>query len=131
MKVIVDNTQTKDKQNEGVWTEYGGSKFLVGHINNLKFQRILSRLQAPHRQKISKGTIDPAEARKITCKAMSQGLIHDWQDVTNTKNEDVPFSVETCEVMLLNNDDVREYLMEFSQDLANFKEEQTVEEGKS
>lgn len=131
MKVIVDNTETKDKQNAGVWTEYGGSKFLVGHMNNLKFQRILTRLQAPHRSKIMKGTLDPVEARKITCKAMAQGLLFDWADVTNTKNEDVPFDTGTCELMLLNNDDVREFLQDFAQDLANFKEEQTNEEGKS
>lgn len=131
MKVVIDSTQTKDKQNTGVWTEYGGSKFLVGHMNNLKFQRHLTRLQAPHRQKIQKGTIDPAEARKIMCKSMASGIIFDWSDVTNSKGEEVDFSAESCEVMLLNNDDVREFLMEFSQEMANYREEQTTEEGKS
>jgi hypothetical protein len=131
VKVVVDSTATRDKQNSGVWTEYGGSRFLVGHLGNIRFQRVLTRLQAPHRQKVQRGTLDPADARKIMCKAMSLGIVHDWADVVNSKGEDVAFSPEVCEEMLLNNDDVREFLAEFSQDLANYKEEQTQEEGKS
>lgn len=131
MKVVIDSTVTRDKQNEGVWADYGASKFLVGHMGGLRFQRVLTRLQAPHRAKVQKGTLDPADAKKIMCKAMSLGLIFDWKDVINSKGEEVEFSAEACEQMLANNDDVREFLAEYSQDLANYKEEQTAEEVKS
>lgn len=131
MRVIVDSTVTRDKQNTGVWTDYGGSKFLVGHMGNVRFQRILTRLQAPHRQKVQKGTLDPAQAKSMMCKAMAQGLIFDWKDVENSKGEQVGFNPDICEQMLLNNDDVREFIAEFSQDLANYKEEQTSNEGNS
>jgi hypothetical protein len=131
MKVIVDSTAVRDKQTQGVWTEFGGSKFLIAHMGNLRFQRSLTRLQAPHRAKVQKGTLDPLEARKMMCKAMSMGLVLDWAEVENSAGAEVQFSPEACEQMLSNNDDVREYIMEFAQDLANYKEEQTQEEGKS
>lgn len=130
MKVVIDSTVTRAKQNDGSWATFGGSRFLVGHMNSLKFQRVLTRLQAPHRNKIQKGTLDPAEARTIMCKAMSLGLIYDWADVVNSKGEEVPFNPENCELMLSNNDDVREFLMEYSQDLANYREDEVTDEGK-
>lgn len=128
MSVNVDNS-TK-KQTDGVWAKFGGSKFLVASTGSTKFQRILNRLQAPHRKKIEKGTLDPKISKEILCTAMSEALLLGWADVVDGDKKPVEFSSDLAFKALMNNDDLREYLSEFSQDLENFRAEETAELGK-
>lgn len=129
MSIKVDNS--RKKQEKGVWTTFGGSQFLVAHSSALKFQRILTRLQAPHRRKIERGNLDPAVSKEILCQAMAEGLILDWKDVIDSQNNVVPFSTEMAAQALANNYDLRDYLQEFSIDLENFRQEEIKEEGNS
>jgi len=127
--IVVD--RNKSNQDKGVWTKFGDSQFKVAHTGSIRFQRILNRLQAPHRRKIEKGTLDPSISRDILCEAMAGGLLLDWKDVINSNKEEVPFSPEMAEMALKNNDDLREFLQEFALDLENFRAEEMEEEGKS
>lgn len=129
MSVNVD--RSRDKQEKGVWTTFEGSQFKVASSTSTSFQRSLNRLQAPYRKKLDKGTLDPKISRQILCEAMAQSLLLDWKDVTNAKNEEVPFSKESAEQALLNNDDLREYLQEYATDLENFRQEEIKQEGES
>lgn len=131
MRVVIDDSNTRNKQTSGVWAKFGDSEFLVAHMGNLKFQRVISRLQAPHRFKIQKGTLDPAVARTILCRAMSEAIILDWRQVINSEGQDVPFSVESCEMALTNNDELRDWVQEFSSDLQNYKSEEDQDDVKS
>ena len=122
-----------DKKNDcttsGVWAEFGGSKFLISHHGSAKFQRLLNRLQQPHRRKIEKGTLDPVEGKNMLCKAMAEGLIHDWSNVVDSSGQVTPFSAEKCEIALQNNDEFREFVQEFSQSMENYKVEDEKEMG--
>lgn len=129
MGINVDHSRAK--QDKGVWTNFGGSSFLVANTGSIKFQRALTRLQAPHRKKIERGTLDPAISRDILCQAMSEGLVLDWKNVGNAEGADVPFSEEVCAKALKNNDDLREYLQEFAMDLENFRTDELKAEGNS
>jgi hypothetical protein len=129
MGIKVDNS--RKRQEKGVWTTFSGSQFLVAHSSSLKFQRILTRLQAPHRRKIDKGNLDPAVSRDILCQALSEGLLLDWKNVGDSQGNDIPFSAEVAAQALANNDDLREYLQEFALDLENFRAEETQDEGNS
>lgn len=130
MSINVDNS-TK-KQTDGVWTpEFNGSKFKVASTTSTKFQRILNRLQAPHRKKIEKGSLDPKISKEILCQAMAEGLLLDWKDVVDGQGQNVPFDPEIAFKALMNNDDLKDYLSEFSQDLENFRTEQIAEAGNS
>jgi hypothetical protein len=108
MPINVDNSRSK--QEKGVWTSFGGSKFKVVHAGAAKFQRVLNRLQAPYRKKIERGTLDPVISKEILAEAMAEGMLIDWADVVNSQNEEVPFDSDMAKVALLNNDDLREYL---------------------
>ena len=127
MAIIIDqqNTSTED----GVWAKFGGSEFKIAHSGNPKFQRALTRLQAPHRRKIEKGTLDPVEGKDIICQAMSEGLILDWRGVIDSKGSEVKFDKAQCRMALKNNDDLREFVQEFSTDLENFRAEEQEQEG--
>lgn len=129
MSIVVNAKH--DKITQGAWVEFGGSKFLVCHSSNLKFQRTFARLQQPHRSKIEKGTLDPAISKEIVCKAFSQALILNWEDVVDSEGADVPFSTESAYEALTNNPDLVEYIQEVSNNLAYYKSEELEALGKN
>ena len=128
--MIVVNQNT-DTLTQGAWVDYGGSKFLIAHSSSLKFQRVFSRLQAPHRSKVEKGTLDPAISKEIVCQAFSKAIILDWKDVVDDKGVDVEFSSDMAFQALMCNTDLVEYIQEASTNLANFKAEELDNLGKA
>lgn len=129
MSIVIDAKH--DKITSGAWVEFGGSKFLICHSSNMKFQRIFARLQAPHRSKIEKGTLDPAISKEIVCKSFSQALILDWSEVVDSEGNVVAFSPDLAYQALMNNPDLVEYVQEVSNNLAYFKAEEIEALGKS
>lgn len=127
---IVVNAKN-DKLAQGVWVDYGDSRFLVAHSSSLKFQRVFARLQQPHRNKIEKGTLDPAVSKELVCKAFAQALILDWANVIDADGNDVEFSQEMAVEALMNNPDLVEFIQEVSNNLAYFKAEELDNLGKS
>lgn len=127
--IIIDNINTL--QDEGVWAEFGGSKFKIAHSSNLLFQRTLNRLQLPHRRQIERGNLDPATGLSILCKSLAKGVLLDWRDVQTSNGTTVDFSEEMAEQALKNNPDLREFVQDFSSDLDNFRSERIKSEGKS
>ena len=115
----------------GVWVEFEGSEFLVTHMSNVAFQRAYMRQQAPHRQKIDKGTLDPAIMRKLMTSAMAEALILDWKRVIDSSGSEVPFSKEACQKALNSNEDLRDFLSEFSMNLDNYRSSRKEELGKN
>lgn len=115
---------------EGVWTQYEGSEFKIAYSTNVRFLRLKQRLEHPHRRKIENGTIDPAEHRKIMCKAIAEALLLDWRNVSDG-DEEVPFSTKAAERALLYDEAFREFVMTFSMELGNFREDDMKLEGNS
>lgn len=115
---------------EGVWAEYEGSQFKIAYATNVNFMRAKQRLEHPHRRKIENGSMDPAEHRRILVKAMAEAILLDWKGVEGP-NGDVPYSKKLAEQALMNDESFRDFVMTFSMDLANFKEEEREYEGNS
>jgi hypothetical protein len=127
--IVIDNDNSLIES--GVWADFGGSQFLVAGYNNPKFQRTLSRLQAPHRRKIEKGNLDPVEGKSILCKALAEGILLDWKDVCKKDGTKVKYDPELGATALANNEDLREFIQEFAMDLGNFKAQEEELEGNS
>lgn len=108
----------------GVWTRYEGSKFLVAHISNMKFQRAISRLQQPHRRKIESGTLDPKTNRDIVCQALADAVLIDWTDVVGKDGKNVPYSVDSAFTALSRNPEFRDFISEFATNLSNYRTEE-------
>jgi hypothetical protein len=120
----------KDKTCKGVWGEYLGGEFLVAHTSNLDFQREFNRLQAPHRKKIDKGKLDPKIQAELLCKAIGRHLLLDWKNVGSKGNE-LEFDTDVAINVLMNNEDLRDFIQEFSMDIDNFRDEGLDSSGKS
>lgn len=114
---------------DGVWVEYQGSKFLVAHMSNMKFQRALARHQQPYRRKIEQGTIDPQTSKDLICKAMSEGILLDWKDVGSKSGEQVQYTTQAGFTALSKNPEFRDFISEFAMNLSNYRADEVEELG--
>jgi hypothetical protein len=115
----------------GIWANWSGSKFLIAHISNMRFQKLLARLQQPHRKKLEAGTLDPQINRDILCKAMSEAILLDWDKVKSQSGASTPFSPQAALLALQKNPEFRDFVAEFSTEMANYRAEEVEELGKS
>ena len=125
--INVDNEFSKTK--DGVWAEFEGSRFLIAHMSNLRFQRKLANLRQPHLSKINRNTIDPKLSQEITCKAMAGTILLDWDQVVNNVGEKVEFTEELAASVLIKQPDVREFVSDYSVNLEHFRDDQIEQTG--
>ena len=107
--------------NEGVWKQWGDTRFKIAHISNMKFQRALSRLQQPHRKKLENGTIDPKVNRDIVCQAMAEGVVIDWDGVKDKAGNTVPYSVDMAFKALSRDPDMRDFVSDIASNMAHYR----------
>lgn len=124
------NSINNDRVVNGSWAEFQGGKFLIAHTSNISFQREFQRLQHPYRKQINRGTLDPKISNEIMCKAMAHSLLLDWNNV-NSDNQPLPYSKDAAYAVLLQNEELREFVQEYSLNLDNFRKEEIQEAGKS
>lgn len=124
------NFESENLRSEnGVWTEWRGGQFLIAHMSSISFQRALSRAQQPYRKKIEAGTLDPLLLRKVTCQAMSEGMLLDWKDVVDKSGQQVKYEPAHGLRMLQNNAEFREFVSDFAMQLTNFHNDAVEEVG--
>ena len=116
---------------DGVWAPYEGSEFKIAHSSNVRFLRTKQRLEQPHRRKIEAGNFDPAEQRRLLVKAMAEAILLDWKGVANSEGQPVEYSTKLAEQALTNDDQFRDFVMEFSINSQNFREAELEHEGNS
>ena len=115
---------------DGVWVDWAGSRFRIAHISNMKFQKLLARYQQPHRKKLEAGTLDPQTSRDILCKAMSEAILLDWENVTSRSGAVTSFTTENGFHALQKDAEFRDFVAEFSTQMANYRSEEIEELGK-
>jgi hypothetical protein len=142
---MIDVDHNPLETEDGVWTQYNGSKLLIAHVSSMAFQRKLARLQQPYAKKIEKGTLSPDVQKEILCKAMAGTILKDAEFVRyvrvngqialdeqgKKRVESIPFTVDLAEKVLANQVDVREFVTEYSGNLDNYRAEEAEEVGKS
>lgn len=114
----------------GVWAEWSGSKFLIAHISNLKFQKLLARLQQPHRKKLESGGLDPETNRDILCQAMSQTVLLDWDNVVSKAGSKTPYTAQNAFHALQHDPEFRDFVAEFATQMSNYRAQEVEELGK-
>jgi hypothetical protein len=123
--------KTIDKENDGVWAPFKGSKFLIASSGSTKFQRLFTKLQMPHRRDIDKKRLDPEIQVDIMCKAMSKAIVLDWDNVVDNSGNLVTFSIDNAYRALKNNAEFREFVTDYSTELENYATEEREDMGKS
>lgn len=102
----------------GAVANYLGVPLVIARANNPKFKKIFRTLSRPHQRDIDRGTIKEEVAESIFCKALAQGILLGWeQDKFPGK---LPYSPENAEDLLLNDEDCRSFVVEFSKTAENY-----------
>jgi hypothetical protein len=114
---------------EGVWATFRGSQFKIAHVSNLKFQRVLAKLQAPHRKAIDKGNLDYEDSRQIVSESLAQGILRDWKDVVDEDNQPVNYNPKLGAEAILNDEELREFIQEYATTLTHFRDEELADKG--
>ena len=128
MAICIDNQQ--EKQRNGVWVDYLGSRFHIVYASNLSFQRKLGQLQRPHKRALDRGSLDPAISQEILAKAITGTLLIGWEKVVDGSNNPVQFDEAVAIKALMNNDDLLQFIQDYATDLANFRDDQNEAEEK-
>lgn len=115
----------------GVWEEYQGSRFLIAHISNSRFQRALAKYQLPHRRKIAEGTLDPEKNKEIVARAMSEGVLLGWEHVVDAQKQEVKYTPQLAYQVLMRDPEFRDFVSEYAMAMTNFKSAEVDEVGKS
>lgn len=126
--IVIQNSRNAELD-EGKWAKFQGSEFLIAHTSSLRFQRSLQRLQAPFRKQIEKGTMDPEDSKIIVCRSMSEAILKDWRDVVGPDGAPLSYTKDLGYTALMNNEELREFVQEYSTELANFRAAEIEEKG--
>lgn len=118
------------KLEEGSWADYRGARFLIAHAESDRFQRRMQALEKPFRRKIERNEMDPADRKNLLTQALGETILLNWEGVTS-KGSPVAYSKTTSVAMLRNDPELRNFVMEYSTDLLNYKDDQEEHEGNS
>lgn len=122
---------SQEKKETGVWVELDGSEFLIASLNTHAFRRENARLNKPHLSKIRADKIDPKVEAEIMAKTLAKTILLDWRKVVDGKGKDYPYTFDNCKNVLMNHDDLRNYVVEIASDTANYQAENESEGLKS
>ena len=120
------------KEAEGVWVTLGdGIRVKVARANNPAHMKITERLIKPFRRQIQNNSISMDKTNELTIKAMSLGILKDWEGIEDEKGKPIPYSEEMAEIILTEYKDFREEISEISQSMEMYRKEEIEEEQKN
>lgn len=114
---------------EGVWVEYddgfGNSlQLLVARTaGNPHYEAELTKLMAPYRKKMEKGkSISNEVAKKVMNQVLAKEILLDWNSeaLLDDDGKPVKYSRENALNLLSNDNDLRDFVIEQSEDQSNF-----------
>jgi hypothetical protein len=117
---------------DGIWSpEYEGATFKIAYAGNVTFARVKDRIERPHRRNIEKNQVDPKDQRKWMIRALAEAILLDWKGVEDESGQPVPYSAKAGITALTNDESFREFVMNFSMELSNYRDADKEAEGNS
>ena len=103
-----------DAVDKGVWRTLpkGGFKVKVASLRSPAYKTAIVRLSKEYASEMR--TNDEAVVNMITCKAMAECILLDWEDLLDEDDKPVPYSQETAEMYLRKYEIMREEVAEVS-----------------
>lgn len=124
------DSASSEKEQDGIWHEYQGSKFKIAYAGNPSFLREFNRLQYPYRRKIERGQLDPVIERQILSKALAKAVLLDWSDVVDGSGKVVNYTQSLAEEVLLKDSAFREFVQDVAMNADNYRQEVIEATGK-
>lgn len=121
----------EELETQGIVVDYGpAGKFLIARAGgaNRKFQRVSEKVFRPYRRQIEAKTIDPKVADKLLAQVFAQTVILGWENVTDRDGNELEFSPENAQKLLLDLPDLFASLREEAVAAANFRADEVEED---
>jgi len=121
----------RSKETEGVWVSVGeGGEVKVARTNNPRYKEAFRRKLEKYRASVERGTIDEETAQKVLVEVLAETILLDWKGFKDN-GEKVPYSREKAVELLTNYPDFRDFITANAERMANYKQEQKVDEEKN
>ena len=121
----------EELETQGIVVDYGpAGKFLIARAGgaNRKFQRVSEKVFRPYRRQIEAKTIDPKVADKLLAQVFAQTVILGWENVTDRDGNELEFSPDNAQKLLLDLPDLFASLREEAVAAANFRADEVEED---
>jgi hypothetical protein len=106
----------------------GEQYFLVRRIPNPDYERLLSKEFRRHKKVLDLETADSEKlSQKLMSEVLAKTILIGWDGVA-LKGKKLAFSVENAVKLLIEYPVLRSSIMEFAQDIKNFRPAESVEE---
>jgi hypothetical protein len=116
----INELQTGATADEGIWIEYGDARFKIRHTNTKTYRKIVSK--AGRGKAPGKLRKDVELQTKFGIEVLAEAVLMDWENITEGGKKMKP--TPENKIKLLNaSEDLRNYLAEEAQDIANFTQE--------
>lgn len=119
---FVLNRFDENKQQEGVWMDFGGSQFLIAYTGT-KFTKELNKLRKPFERQIQKNTINPETLSELYQKAIARTVLLDWKGVFDFDGNEIPYSFEIAVEALKTDPELFSWVTETSTEIGNYEKE--------
>ena len=120
---------SKEKQTKGSWHDFYDAQLRVAAISNFAFSDYYNSLRKPYERQLEKGTASTELQTSLLCKALSKHVLLDWKGIGDGERE-IPYSVETAYEFLMENVELRNFVVSVASDDANFVAEKTAADSK-
>lgn len=119
------NTVNTEAQTDGVWVELLGASWLVAATGTTKYTKKMEALRKPYQKAIDAKKLDPEVATDLYCKALGSTVLIGWDKEVAEEVDGVmtpiKYSPENAASILKKNPDLMELIIEFGNDLENYR----------
>jgi len=126
-------TRDSTAEVEGVWENIGGdAEILVAAWENPRYMQALRSIPRALRRRLEAGRVSPEEDRALMCKIVAETILLGWKNI-QFEGEDLPYSKENAEKVLLKLPRFYSLVIELAQEESRFlasEKEKTVKNSK-
>ena len=116
---------------EGVWIDYkDGARLKIARAGNPEFSRASDRERAPFRKQLKRDSLKSIQQKKILCAVYAKSVLLDWEGIGDMDGKAVKYTPEIGEQALFHDYDLREFVLEQSENEGLFREERLESAGK-
>lgn len=116
---------SEDLTENGKWFEFGDTiKIKIRRFKSKKSRKVREQLEAPYKRAMRVGgTISEEDNIRITNRQVAEGIIADWQGVTDRSGNILPYSPAAALKLMEELPEFRDSVVEISLSLESFREE--------
>jgi len=123
---VYDTFGTEEKfEQDGIWLEYGDSKFLVARAggSNEKYKKLFLKKTKPHRVAIQNEILTDEVGERLLVELYADAVILDWQNVTDREGTNLLFNRENVIQVLTDLPFLFSKIREECEKVSNFQKE--------